>query len=215
MSNLNPKIDQYLIDGCGRCDYYKTPQCKVHKWTKELKELRRIALECGLTEEYKWSAPCYTFNNKNVLMVSALKKYATMAFFKGVLLKDKEGILVAPGKSSQSSRQARFTKVKDIIELEPVLKAYIAMAIQLEKDGSRVQFKENPEAMPEELIQKLAGDPQLKAAFESLTPGRQRGYILHFSQPKQSKTRFARIEKWKPTILKGEGMHDSYRSKKK
>lgn len=212
---MNHKVDTYLIDGCGRCSYYKTPQCKVHTWTQELKQLRRIVLECGLTEELKWSQPCYTYKDKNILMMTAFKEYAALVFFKGALMQDEKSILVEPGKSSQSVRQVRFTDVKDIIKMEPTLKAYIYEAIEVEKTGLKVNFKENPEPIPDELQQKLDENPELKAAFEALKPGRQRGYILYFSQPNQSKTRTARIEKYIPKILNGEGLNDKYKTMKK
>ena len=147
-------------------------------------------------------------------MVTAFKDHAALSFFKGALLKDTDDILVAPGKSSQSDRQVRFTKVKDIIDLEPVLKAYIYQAIEVEKAGLKVAFKKNPEPLPHELLNKFQENPDLRTAFEALTPGRQRGYILHFSQPKQSQTRIRRIEKYTPKILRGEGMHDNYKSRK-
>ena len=145
-------------------------------------------------------------------MVSAMKEYACLAFFKGTLLKDEKGLLVAPGKSSQSSRQLRFTEVNDILQMEAMLKAYIYEALEVEKAGLKVQFKKNPEPIPKELQDKLDENPEFKTAFEALTPGRQRGYILHFSQPKHSKTRVTRIEKCIPQILDGLGMHDKYRS---
>ena len=202
------EVNLYLEDGCGRCSYYKTPQCKVHSWNRELVELRRIVLECGLNEEYKWSQPTYTYKNANVVILSALKDYASLAFFKGVLLSDPNKMLHAPGENSQSSRLFKFTDVKDIMANESVIKQYIFEAVEIEKAGLKVEFKKNPEPIPEELEEKFLEDPQLKDAFESLTPGRQRGYILHFSQPKQSATRVARIERYKQKILDGLGFHD-------
>ena len=211
---MNPKVDQYLIDGCGRCPFYRTPQCKVHNWTEEIKQLRRIVMECGLREDFKWSQPCYTFQDKNIVIVTAFKEYAALSFFKGTLLRDVKGILEAPGKSSQSARQIRFTNTEEIINLEPDLKAYIHEALEVEKAGLKVKFKKNPEPIPEELQQKLEEDMDLKMAFEALTPGRKRGYIIYFSQPKQSKTRTVRIEKCIPKILNGEGLNDKYKSRK-
>ena len=211
---MNSNVDQYLIDGCGRCQFYKTPQCKVHSFANELRLLRDIVLDSNLKEEYKWSQPCYTFNGKNVLIVTAFKEYACISFFKGALLEDKKEILIKPGRSSQSARQIRFTSTKEIKRLKNVLGAYIKEAIEIEKEGKKVIFKEQPEAMPIELLEFFDRDKKLKKAFESLTPGRQRGYIMHFSQPKQSKTRTNRIEKWIPKILNGEGMHDAYRKSK-
>lgn len=206
---MDPKVDKFLNDGCGRCKFYMTPQCKVHTWTNELVQLRRIVLDCGLNEEFKWSQPCYTFKNKNILLVTAMKEYAAIAFFKGALLKDTEGILIAPGANSQTTRQIRFTNVKDILKLETVLKAYIFEAIETEKAGLKVNFKKTSEyTIPEELQNKFKELPELKTAFEALTPGRQRGYILYFSQPKQPKTRETRIEKYIPMILIGKGFND-------
>ncbi len=203
-----PQVEHYLMAGCGRCEYYDTPKCKVHSWKNELIELRRIVVSCGLTEEYKWSQPCYTYNNKNVLIVTAFKDYACVAFFKGTLLKDADNLLTAPGENSQAARQFRFTDEDSILKLEPKIKAYVLEAIEVEKAGLSVNFKKEPEPMPEELTEILEADPELKSAFEALTPGRQRGYILHFSQPKQSKTRISRIEKCIPKILNGKGFHD-------
>ena len=208
MPKLNPKIDNYLAEGCGRCPLGGTPQCKVHDWQNELKRLREIVLDCDLKEELKWSAPCYTHQKKNVLMISAFKESAVLSFFKGSLLKDKKRILAKPGENSQAARVIRFTAVEDINKLENDLKLYIAEAIELEQSGKKVQFKKNPEPVPEELEQMMDENPALQQAFYALTPGRQRGYILHFSQPKQSKTRFSRIEKCTPKILAGKGFHD-------
>ncbi len=212
---MNPQIDKYLVDGCMRCEYGATSDCKVNDWQEELKTLRMIVLECGLTEELKWGAPCYTVDNKNVLMVSALKDAAVISFFKGVLIEDPHSLLTKPGPNSQSARYVKFTSLDQIIEVEHFLKEYIQAAIEIEKAGLQVEFKKNPEPIPEELQSKMDEDPMFKNAFESLTPGRQRGYIIHFSQPKQPKTRVARIEKFVPNILNGEGMHDKYQSRKK
>ncbi len=203
-----PEIDLYLEEGCGRCSLYQTPDCKVHSWPNELRELRRIVLECGLTEEYKWSQPCYTYQGNNVVIVTAFKNHAALAFFKGTLLRDSEKILVSPGENSQASRYAKFTDVKEVLAQEEILKAYLFEAIEVEKAGLKVAFKKTPEPIPEELEQKFSEMPELKAAFKALTPGRQRGYILHFTQPKQSKTRVSRIEKLTNKILSGKGFHD-------
>lgn len=206
---MNPKVNAYLADGCGRCKLGGTPECKVHKWPEELERLRKLALDCGLTEELKWGQPCYTYQNKNILIVSAFKQYAALSFFKGSLLKDTGNILTAPGENSQAGRQIRFTGVQEIVEKESVLKAYIYEAIEVEKAGLKVKFKKTSEyQMPEELTKMLEDNPAFKAAFEALTPGRQRGYILHFSQPKQSKTRVSRIEKCMPKIFEGKGWND-------
>ncbi len=212
---MNPKVDSYLIDGCGRCEYYKTPKCKVHTWEEELQQLRRIVLDCGLREDYKWSQPCYTLQNKNVLIVTALRDYAALAFFKGTLLKDTHGLLVTPGERSQAARQLRFTKVEEILELEAVIKTYIHQAVEVEKAGLQVDFKKNPEPVPDELERLFEKDPELRVAFDALTPGKQRGYLIHFSQPKQSTTRIARIEQCLPKIMKGEGLQEQYRARQR
>ena len=212
---MNPHVDDFLKDGCGRCAFYRTPQCKVLQWRSALTELRKIVLKCDLVEEYKWSQPCYTYQGKNVLIVSAFREYAMISFFKGVLLQDEQEILTSPGKSSQSARQIRFTNLEQIHHQEPLIISYIQEAIDLEKAGKKVNFKPSPEPIPEELEQILQNDPDLQSAFYQLTPGRQRGYIIYFSQPKQSQTRISRIEKCIPKILRGEGMHDAYRARKK
>lgn len=204
----NQKVDLYLEDGCGRCSYYKTPKCKVFKWTEELVQLRRIVLECGLVEEFKWSQPTYTNEGKNILMVSALTKCPVIAFLKGVLLKDEHQLLVAAGENSQSYRQLRFTNVEDILMLESTIKAYVFEAIEVEKAGLKVEFKERNEPVPKELEQMMDENSTLKTAFESLTPGRQRGYILYFSQAKKAETRYSRIMKYIPHILSGRGLND-------
>ena len=212
---MNSKVDTYLKEGCGRCPNYQTPDCKVHFWPEELIELRRIVLSSGLKEEYKWSQPCYTLNGKNVLIVTAYIDFACISFFKGSLLKDPENQLVKPGRSSQAARQLRFTKIGDVLNAEKMIKSFIDQAIEIEKAGKQVAFKKNPEPLPEELKEEFKKDSAFKKAFEALTPGRQRGYILYFSQPKQSKTRFSRIEKYRQTILDGKGINDNYRMGKK
>jgi uncharacterized protein YdeI (YjbR/CyaY-like superfamily) len=207
------EIDNYLIKGCGRCPLGGTSDCKVHTWPEELKKLRAIVLECGLTEELKWGVPCYSWRKNNILLVTAFKEFCALSFFKGSLLKDKQGILVKPGENSQATRYIKFTGVQEITEMEPFLKAYIFEAIEVEKAGLKVDFKRNPEPVPEELQKRMDEDPLVKTAFEALTPGRQRGYILYFSQPKQPGTRESRIEKCIPKILNGEGLHDKYSRK--
>ena len=209
MNTMNTNVDLYFTQGCGRCSLGGTPECKVHSWPKELAKLRAIVLECGLREESKWGVPCYTFEGSNVVLVSAFKEYCALSFFKGVLLKDAEDILDAPGENSQAARVIRFTNVQEIIELEPVLKAYIYEAVEVEKAGLKVELNDNAELVfPEELQMKLDENPALKTAFLALTPGRQRGYILYINGAKQSKTRLDRIEKYIQQILDGKGMYD-------
>lgn len=209
MTKMNPGVDNYLAVGCGRCPLGGTPECKVHNWPDVLAKLRAILLETALTEEVKWSVPCYTFDGKNVLIMSALKEYCALGFFKGVLLQDPEGVLIQSTKNMQAERQFRFTNVQQVAELEPIIKVYVQEAIEVEKAGLEVEYKKTAEFdMPEELEAKFDDDPAFKAAFEALTPGRQKGYLLHFSGAKQSKTRTSRIEKCTPKIFEGKGLHD-------
>ncbi|HET7629591.1 MAG TPA: YdeI/OmpD-associated family protein [Bacillales bacterium] len=203
-----PKVDSYFTNGCGRCSLAGTSDCKVHKWPEVLAKLRAIVLDCGLTEEQKWGMPCYTFEKKNVVLLSAFKEYCALSFFKGALLKDAHHMLDKPGENTQAARLIRFTHVQEICDLEPVLKAYIHEAVEVEKAGLQVDFKKEPEPIPEEFQIKLDENPQLKEAFEGLTPGRQRAYILYFSGAKQSKTRTSRVENYIPHILDGKGIND-------
>ncbi|MTI39559.1 YdeI/OmpD-associated family protein [Fulvivirga lutimaris] len=206
---MNEQVDAYLVDGCGRCPLGGTPECKVNNWLKELRYLRSIVLDCGLTEELKWGVPCYTYKNANVAIVSAFKEYCSLSFFKGVLLKDSEHILVKQGDNSQSARLLKFTDVEQIKAIEDTIKAYIFEAIEVEKAGLKVDFKQKDQLeYPEELKQMFNSKPELDEAFEALTPGRKRGYIIHFTQPKQSKTRVSRIEKCIPKIMQGKGWND-------
>ena len=181
---------------------------KAKKWREEFAKLRSIVLDCPLTEELKWGKPCYTFQKSNIVLIHGFKEYCALLFMKGALLKDAQGILIQQTEHVQAARQIRFTHVREIVELEPILKAYIHEAIAVEKAGLQVNYKKNPEPIPEELQNKFDKSPALKTAFAALTPGRQRGYILHFSAPKQSKTRESRIEKCTPQILNGKGLND-------
>ena len=182
---------------------------KAQKWQEAVEQLRIIVLDCGLTEELKWGVPCYTFQNSNIVLIHVFKEYCALLFFKGALLSDTHGILVQQTKNVQAARQIRFTNVREIVKLKPVLKAHIYEAIEVEKAGLKVKLKETAEfPFPEEFQKKLDGSPALKAAFEALTPGRQRGYSLYFSAPKQSKTRESRVEKSIKQILNGKGLND-------
>ncbi len=167
-----------------------------------------IVLDCGLKEELKWGIPCYTYNKSNVITVAAFNEYCSISFFKGALLKDTHHILEKPGENTQAARLVRFTNVQEIGALETILKDYIYETIEVEKAGLKVGFAKNPEPIPEEFQHKLDEIPALKTAFEALTPGRQRAYILHFSAPKQSKTRGSRVEKCMQKILDGKGLND-------
>lgn len=206
---MTKDAETFFTDGCGRCSLGGTPDCKVHKWQEILQQLRAIILDCGLTEESKWGAPCYTFEGSNILLIGVLKEYCSIGFFKGALLNDANGILFQQTENVQATRLIRFTDVRELTGLENVVKEYIFEAIEIEKAGLKVAFKKVSEfAVPEELERKMAENPALKTAFEALTPGRQKGYLLHFSAPKQSKTRESRIEKCVPQIFEGKGFHD-------
>jgi len=206
---MNIKIDEYIANGCGRCPLGSTPQYKVNFWRGELNMLRGIINRCGLEEELKWSMPCYTFEGKNILILSAFKDYCSINFFKGALLPDKNNILVQPTENTQASRLLRYTSVKDIINEEEFIIQYIKEAIEIEKAGLEVKYKSVAEYdVPEELIAKFEESAEFKKAFEKLTPGRQKGYYLYFSAPKQSKTRSSRIEKLTPKIFSGKGYNE-------
>jgi uncharacterized protein YdeI (YjbR/CyaY-like superfamily) len=206
---MNPQVDTILAEGCGRCKLVGTPQCRIIIRNSEMKELRKIALETGLDEEVKWGFPAYTFKKKNIFMLGSFKEYSSIMFFKGALLSDSEQILVQPTENSNSGRQLRFTNAKDILKAKKSILAYIFESIELEKSGAEVKAKKTSDYdMPEELKTKFKELPELKAAFENLTPGRQRGYLLHFSQAKQSATRSSRIEKCMEAIFNGKGMNE-------
>jgi uncharacterized protein YdeI (YjbR/CyaY-like superfamily) len=205
---INKGVDVYLTEGCGRCDLVGTPKCKVHTWNNELVLLRTIILDCGLTEEVKWSMPCYTYNNKNVLILTAFISYCAISFLKGALLNDSKNILHKPGENSQHGRLIKFTKDSDLAAMEKIVKQYITQAIEIEKAGLKVETIPNPEPITEEFAQAMEENSDLKRAFFGLTPGRQRSWTLHFSSAKQPKTRLSRIEKCTPKILQGKGFHD-------
>lgn len=190
----DPRIDGFFED--------------AERWGAELRALRAILLDTPLVEEWKWRSPCYTFEGANVAMVWGFKEECRLGFFKGVLLDDPQGMLVAPGENSRSSRTLNFTGVDEIRRAEPAIRNFVAQAIASEKAGRKVEFAKDDLAAPEELTVVLESDPQLFQAWEALTPGRRRGWILHFAQPKQSATRTARVEKAAPRILAGKGMHD-------
>ncbi|AFQ56437.1 hypothetical protein BHY07_02995 [Bacillus subtilis subsp. subtilis] len=194
-SRTNPKVDEFLS--------------KAKKWKEEFEKLRTIILDCELTEDFKWMHPCYTYHNKNIVLIHGFKEYCALLFHKGVLLQDTDGILIQQTENVQAARQIRFTNVQEINELENILKAYIHEAIEVEKAGLKVDVNKNIELnIPEELQNKFDEIPALKIAFEALTPGRQRAYTLYFSQAKQSKTRESRVEKYVQKILDGKGLKD-------
>lgn len=206
---MNKTIENYLINGCMRCKYGATPQCKVIKWNDELELLRGIVLQTPLKEEIKWGSPVYTLNDKNIVSVNVLKDSANIVFFKGVMLKDEHKILQQQG-NVQLGRIVKFTNTKDIITLENVLLEYIHEAIEIEKSGNKIEIPKQILEIPDELNQVFDEDPEFKTAFYNLTPGRQRSYLIHFSQAKQSATRLVRIHKTKDLIFKGIGFNEKY-----
>jgi uncharacterized protein YdeI (YjbR/CyaY-like superfamily) len=192
---MNHKVDVFLS--------------KAKKWQEEFEKLRMIILDCQLTEELKWGVPCYTFQKSNIVLIHGFKEYCALLFFKGALLNDVNGVLIQQTENVQAARQIRFTNVREIVKMEPILKAYIYEAIEVEKAGLKVNFKKTKEfIIPEEFQNKLDENPALKTAFDALTPGRQRAYIFYFSQPKQSKTRESRVDKCMQQILNGKGLND-------
>ncbi|MBS4220000.1 YdeI family protein [Bacillus sp. FJAT-49711] len=194
-SRMNPKVDEFLN--------------RAKKWKEEYERLRYIILDCELDEDFKWKHPCYTFEGKNIVIIHGFKEYCALLFHKGALLQDPNGILIQQTENVQAARQIRFTNVQEIVEMEHILKAYIREAIEVEKAGLKVELKKHEDyIIPEELQKKFNEIPALKTAFEALTPGRQRAYILYFSGPKQSKTRVSRVEKSIQQILDGKGLND-------
>ncbi|WP_323697390.1 YdeI/OmpD-associated family protein [Arcicella gelida] len=192
---MNPKVDFYFE--------------KADKWQEELEQLRKIILECELTEELKWGVPCYTFQKSNVVLIHDFKEYCALLFMKGALLDNSNGLLIQQTENVQAARQIRFTNLRGIVDNKAILKAYIYEAIEVEKAGLKVELKKTTEySIPEEFQQKLDESSSLKIAFEALTHGRQRAYLLHFAQPKQAKTREARVEKCIPQIMDGKGLND-------
>jgi len=192
---MNPKVDFYFS--------------KAGKWQEEIKRLRTMVLDCGLSEELKWGCPCYVYGKSNIVLIHVFKEYCALLFFQGALLNDAKGILIQQTENVQAARQIRFTSVQEIVKLEKTVKAYIYEAIEVEKAGLKVKLKKTSDfKIPEEFQKKLDKSARLKTAFGELTPGRQRAYIFYFSQPKQSKTRESRVEKYLPQILDGKGLDD-------
>jgi len=192
---MNPKVDWYFE--------------KEEKWKKEIAKMRDIVLDCHLTEELKWGCPAYTYEKKNIVLIHVFKDYCAYLFFKGALMKDPKGILIQQTENVQAARQVRFTKLEEITKLEATLKEYIFQAVEVEESGVKMEMKKTKEfPVTDELNEKFKAMPELKTAFESLTPGRQRAYLLHFSQPKQAKTRESRIEKAVDAIMEGKGLND-------
>lgn len=206
---MTATVGTYLLEGCMRCPFGGTPECKVHRWQDELRFLRELVLECGLEEQIKWGVPCYSYQGKNILIVAAFREYAALSFFKGVLLQDSEKLLHFNGENSQSAKFFRFEKLSEISALRDLVKSYIFEMIELENAGAKVNFKTIEEfEVPEEFERKLNEDSALRAAFEALTPGRKRSYLHHFAQTKSPKTREARIEKCREKIFLGKGFNE-------
>lgn len=191
---MNSKVDEHINQS--------------KQWKDEMKALRTIILDCQLTEDFKWGKPCYSFQGKNIVIIQGFKDYFALLFFKGGLMKDSQNLLVKMGENTQAGRQMRFENVQDILDKKSIIKDYIFEAVEIEERGEKVEIKREATPVPEEFQIRLNENPELKSAFESLTPGRQRAYLFHFSAPKQSKTRESRIEKSIPNILKGKGMND-------
>jgi len=191
---MNPKVDEHI------------KQSK--QWKDEMNTLRTIILDCQLAEDFKWGKPCYSFNAKNIVIIQGFKEYFALLFFKGGLMKDSQHLLVKMGENTQAGRQMRFENVQDILDKKSIIKDYIFEAVEIEERGEKVEIKKEATPIPEEFQIKLNENPELKSAFEALTPGRQRAYFFHFSAPKQSKTRESRIEKSIPNILDGKGLNE-------
>lgn len=201
-------FDVWLTDGCGRCDLYQTPDCKVLRWTAPLLALRALVRASGMVEEMKWGSPCYTLDGQNVVMIGALKDACVLSFFKGALLVDPTGSLEAPGPNSQAARQLKFRSADEVTRRAADIAALLAQAIDVERSGRKVEFARSPEPVPDELAAALDADPAVRAAFDRLTPGRQRSHILHVIGAKQASTRADRARKCVPKILAGKGFLD-------
>lgn len=204
----NTTFESYLADGCGRCDLFKTPDCKVHRWTDILTELRTMILDSGLEETIKWGSPCYVLNGNNVLMIASLKDSCVLSFFKGAALKDEGELLEKPGPNSRYARYAKLRSLAELATHREYLNTLIARAIQAEKDGVEVVVDRDAEELPDELIERFAKDPELRKAFDALTPGRQRSHALHVRGAKQHVTRVRRAEKCATKILEGKGFNE-------
>jgi uncharacterized protein YdeI (YjbR/CyaY-like superfamily) len=208
MSFPNPLVDQFLVEGCMRCSLGATPACKVLLWTDILEFLRQLILETDLQEERKWGVPTYTINGKNVVMLGVFKDSCVLSFIKGQLIPDPKELLALPGPNSREGRILRFTQISQATGLENEIRHFLQEAIQVERSGKKAAPNSSPQVLPDELLQKFAEHPGLESAFFALTPGRQRGYLIHFSGAKQSPTRLSRIEKCIPNIFAGKGMMD-------
>ena len=208
MTMNNTSVDSYLTDGFGRCDRFQTPTCKVHTWGPALVQLRALLQESGLVEEMKWGQPTYTLNGKNVVMRTAFNDDYALSFFKGVLLENRGKLLQRPRPASHAGRLLKFSSVKELASRLEAAERYVQQAVAIERSGARVPKREHTESTPDELSEVLDADPQVQAAFEALTPGRRRSYVLHVSRAKQSTTRLARAKRCVPKILLGKGFNE-------
>lgn len=204
----NTSVDSYLREGCGRCERFQTPECKVLLWTKPLEALRKLVLSVGLQEEMKWGSPCYTLDGKNVVALASLNDFCSLSFFKGALLEDEEKLLVAPGPNSRHARYLKFTSLKEVTRRREATLRLLEEAIAVQKAGKKVPPRSGEEPLPEELAAHLASDAELEAAFAQLTPGRRRSHALYVSGAKQSKTRVVRAQRCAAKILAGKGWNE-------
>lgn len=204
----NTSVDSYLAEGCGRCELFRTPQCKVHRWADALRSLRAQIRETGLIEVMKWGAPCYTLDGHNILMISALRDSCVLSFFRGAEIDDPRGLLAPAGPNSRYARLLRFTSQEEVAARRAEISAFIADAIALQRAGSRPAIESAPEPVPDALAARLAASPGLAAAFEALTPGRRRSHILHVAGAKQAETRARRVDQCAPKILAGKGYNE-------
>ena len=205
-------VDEYLIHGCGRCKLAATPECKVNPWQGVLRAMREVVGSTDLKEEIKWGVPCYTYNGKNILMFFAFKETCAISFFKGSLLSDPNNLLEQPGPNTQGAKRCSFKKVADVTSSQDYIKGFIQEAIEIEKNGKKVKFEKKQAEVTPELLEAFKKYEGLEKAFFTLTPGRQRAYLLHFAEPKQEKTKISRIEKSIDKILNNKGLHDEYRN---
>lgn len=204
----NTSVESFLRDGCGRCEHFQTPECKVHQWTAPLEALRELLLASGLEEQMKWGSPCYMVNGKNVIMMVAMKECCALSFFKGAALTDDEGVLEAPGPNSRFGRYLKFRSLAEVKAKKKLIKRLIEQAIELERAGTKVKAPAAAEPVPAELASRLAADAKLRKAFEALTPGRRRSHVLHVSGAKQSETRERRVDRCAEDILAGRGFNE-------
>lgn len=212
--NMTKSIDVFLSDGCGRCSKFGTDACSVRRHQAEIQLLRRLAKEVFEEENMKWGSPCYSYKNKNVVILHSFKDFSGFTFFKGALLSDPEKILIQQTENMHASRMLRCTNLAELIDKQDLIKAYLFEALEIEKAGLKVAPKPQQDLIfPEELIEIFKSDEHFKKAFHCLTPGRQKNYVRHFSEAKQAATRTARIEKYKPFILKGIGMEEAWKMK--